>query len=52
MMRWVGTRKGQALLEYAILIAAVTLGLSMVARFVSERVSEHGKRIEEKSMVF
>lgn len=43
---------GQSTLEYAIMISAIVLAVSVVARIVSERLKEHAQRIEQEHMVF
>ena len=45
-------RRGQSILEYAILISAVVLGVAAVAGIFSTRFTEHAQRIEQNLTAF
>ena len=50
--RQVNGHRGQSLLEYAVLIAAVVLGVSTAGHFLYERFVEHASRVERNHMIF
>ena len=52
LIAWRRTRAGQSLLEYAVLIGAVVLGVAAIARIFAIRFTEHAQRIEAEYMVF
>ena len=43
---------GQTLIEYAVLVAAVSLGVVMVANLVYRAFTGHARTIEDTQMVF
>lgn len=48
MMRSREDRKGQSLLEYAILVAAVTSALILMSDYVRRAFNAHAKAVEEE----
>lgn len=52
-MKRVGRRvRGQCLIEYAVLVAAVSLGVVMVANLVYRAFTGHARTIEDTQIVF
>lgn len=46
------SRRGQMTMEYAILVAAVTLGVAAAANLVYRAFTSHAQTIEETQVVF
>ena len=44
--------RGQSLIEYAILVGAIILAVSLTARMFYDRFVDHAQRIEQKNVVF
>lgn len=47
-----GRARGQALIEYAVLVAAVTLGVVGTANLVYNAFTAHAQEIEDTQLVF
>lgn len=45
-------RRGQSIMEYAILIAAVSFGVIVAARVAYKAFTGHAQRIEQSQTVF
>ena len=45
-------RRGQSLMEYAVLLAAVSLGVMVAAKVAHRAFTGHAQRIEQSQTVF
>lgn len=46
------TKRGQSVLEYAVLVASVSVAVVLAARYISQAFTTHAQKIEEENIVF
>jgi len=52
MVRRMACRRGQSIIEYAVLVAAVVMGVAAAAKVAYNTFVAHAQTIEQKEMLF